>query len=317
MRWIGVYMAIAGSVCVMAQAAGMTAALKPEVLLSSPRYTLADVATLHCEGVPDCPSIGGLFIGTAPAIDAKEVLSLDQLRLRLNKIQAGLVKRIAWRGAAAVQIRTASQQVALDQLGEKVSATLKASYGAEAEIAVDLPESTLKLPVGAVSFGISRPDFPARDRLQIPVRVMVDGRFQRLLNVPVRMQLPRTVWVAARDIAAGTKLSCADWKRETLDTAKLPGLATQDVCQGAWRIRRAVAAGMPLTAVALETMPEVSQGEAVKLMARSGGIQIESQAIALADGRRGEVIAVRPAHATASIRARVAGMGELQAIGME
>jgi len=78
---------------------------------------------------------------------------------------------------------------------------------------------------------------------------------------------------------------------------RLPGLSSRyvtDVTQLAGqRLRRPVAMGEALAADSLVVAPVVHRGQQLTLVARAGGMEVRTTAIALADGRPDERIRVQ------------------------
>ncbi|PHV12879.1 flagellar basal body P-ring formation chaperone FlgA [Chitinimonas sp. BJB300] len=307
---------IAVLVCATTHAGSVVVSLRAEVALSQPRFTLADIATLQCEQAADCRTLAGLSIGNAPRIDAQVRLTQPQLARLLRRLEPRLAQQFEWQGSDAVALTVATQSLPAAKVVDAAQAALASAYGDTGLTAnSQYKETYIKLPVGAVSLNARMPDFPARDHTVVTVAVSIDNRFYRTIAVPMQLTLLAPVLIASRDLTTGSRFSCEYAQLRTTDIAKQAGLATQAVCSQTWRLRKPVAAGDAVTTAAIEPVPDVEQGSAVSLVADFGGIQLESRATALADGRIGEAIPVRPTLSTASIKARVVGIGQLQAIG--
>ncbi|MGQ5524430.1 flagellar basal body P-ring formation chaperone FlgA [Chitinimonas sp. PSY-7] len=306
----------AALLCATAHAGGVTVSLRTEAELSQPRFTLADIATLNCEQASDCKTLAGLYLGSAPRIETAERLSQPQLARLIRRLEPRLTKQIIWSGANEVTLTIATQTLPAAKLVDTARAALVTAYGeAGMSAASQYPETDIKLPAGTVSLHARTPDFPARERMSVAVSVSINNRFYRVIAVPMQLTVLAPVLVAERDLAAGSRFSCEQVQLHTTNVARHTGLATQAICDRPWRMRKPIAAGDMVTTAAIEPIPDVEQGAAVSLVADFGGIRLESGATALADGRIGEAIQVRPALSTTAIKARVVGSGQLQAIG--
>jgi flagella basal body P-ring formation protein FlgA len=129
------------------------------------------------------------------------------------------------------------------------------------------------------------------------------------LYVPVRVSRLGPVLVLTRPIAAGTPIPPDALAIETRDLARLPAAALSDPSLATGRVaRRGLAAGSPLTAADLGLAPVIRRGQAVTLVARSGGLEVRSSGRALADAAPGDPVTVENA-ASRRVVSGIAGAG--------
>ncbi|MFN7552954.1 MAG: flagellar basal body P-ring formation chaperone FlgA [Pseudomonadota bacterium] len=113
------------------------------------------------------------------------------------------------------------------------------------------------------------------------------------LYVPVRVSRSGPVVVLIRPLAAGSAIPADALAVETRDLARLPATALADPVLAVGQVvRRALAAGSPLTADELRSAPVVRRGQSVILVAGGGGLEVRTSGRALADAAPGEAVAV-------------------------
>jgi flagellar basal body P-ring formation protein FlgA len=120
-------------------------------------------------------------------------------------------------------------------------------------------------------------------RTTVGVRCTTTGGWT--VYVPVSVETETQVVVLRRPLARRARIEMLDVE---LQTRRLPGIASNFVSdvttvQGR-RLRRALAAGTPLTSDVLDKDVLVQRGQHVTLIASSGGIQIRAQGKALSEG---------------------------------
>jgi len=144
----------------------------------------------------------------------------------------------------------------------------------------------------------------------ITVGVRCDGLPRWTVYIGARIHAYQPVLVLTRALSRGTVVATGDLRVEQRDVATLRGAYLQRPADAVGRtLRRHLAAGSVLGAPLLESTALVRRGERVKLVASSGGLQVFSHGRALADGSRGEVVAVR------NLRSRRVVEGEVTAAG--
>ncbi|WP_195762742.1 MULTISPECIES: flagellar basal body P-ring formation chaperone FlgA [Stenotrophomonas] len=157
----------------------------------------------------------------------------------------------------------------------------------------------------------------------------VAGRWPRArASVPVRLTDSRgtrrlvTVWLAAsdlREVLAYSNDYPAMVRGEQLQAMPVridmaccdgPAIATLADVRGK-RLRRAVHAGSPVLAEDLAPAPEVAAKQQVTLAVERGAVRIVVAGTALASGRLGERIQVRPQGSQRAVQARVSAPAEV------
>jgi flagellar basal body P-ring formation protein FlgA len=112
--------------------------------------------------------------------------------------------------------------------------------------------------------------------------------------VPVAVEVEAPVLVLRRALARRARVEALDVE---LQTRRLPGISSNflhdvSTLQGR-RLRRALAAGTPLTTDVLDRDVLVQRGQSVTLIAASGGIEIRAQGRALSEGSERDRVRVQ------------------------
>lgn len=163
-----------------------------------------------------------------------------------------------------------------------------------------LPAGRVTLEVGAIAGR-----WP-RARAGVPVRIAIDGRAVRTV----------TTWVELSDLRNVLTYAAPASAKAPMDTLRL---AAGDVdmlcCEGGtapsvdalagMRVRRAVRAGEPVLLLDFEPMPDVVERQQIGIEVVRGPVRLTTVGTALADGRVGQVIAVRPDASEHTVKARV------------
>ncbi len=114
------------------------------------------------------------------------------------------------------------------------------------------------------------------------------------LNVPVEIHRRSEVLVMRRAVARGAAITAADVQ---VESRVLPGLASPYVSQVAdlaGRLtRRAIPAGVVLTADALDAAYIIYRGQSVTLAATAGGLEVRASGVALANAATSQRVRVR------------------------
>lgn len=124
-------------------------------------------------------------------------------------------------------------------------------------------------------------------------------------QVIAKAKLTAEVVTASIDVAAGQVLADSDVtvERQEITAAGLP-LSNPASAVGK-AVRRPVKAGQPLQARMLVEPVLVRRGDQVKILARSGGIEVTAAGEALEPGAQNAAIRVRNSASGKTIRARV------------
>lgn len=282
---------------------------------------LGDVASLGSRDPVLLRRLMDLPLGRAPRAGQSFVLERDVLA-RWIRSHAGLQgEQITWQGAAYTDISLRSRDIPGDEIVARADQALRQ------QLAGQLPTGTrIELQPAAVPHDLAVADesveLTARPmsaatlapRMTVWVDVGAAGKVQRSVAVVFEVAVYGPVVVAARDIPAGASLLAGDVEvreQNMASTAASRKNPTRNFSDGQ-RLRRPIRAGETLTAAHTETIPDVVRGSWAVLEARQAGLNVQSRAEVLQDGRAGQMVQVKPANAVASLLVRVAGPGRVE-----
>lgn len=278
----------AGDAC----AGAREVALRPAASVAGDRVTLGDVAVL--EGA-DAAGLAALPVAPAPRVG--QVLALAR-----SQVQAALPA--GWRavGVASVRVQRAEQDVAAARLCDVALAGARerlstAAPGTRADVAcLDARVPPLRVPAGALALRADAAVFAVADGAQaLRVEVRIDGRVERGVSVPLRVDLSGTRWCANAALPEGTPLSAASFARCERPVRRADELALSAQPLPAGRLRRALRAGDALVDADVAAPDEALAGDPVTVRLRDGALELESAGVLVQAARIGARVYVRTA----------------------
>lgn len=165
-------------------------------------------------------------------------------------------------------------------------------------IGVLAPEFTLRVGMGSSN--------RARGPMSFVVEVVAAEQVVHRCMVTAVIRTYDTVLVADRNIARGATVTAADLRRFRVETTGIERVLATDLgLLNGKRTRRMVVRGSMLYADMFEDMPLVYQGSSVRVLIRSGSVNITTEGTACQDGRAGELIDVSVRGKAGRLKARV------------
>lgn len=293
-----------------AQAAEAVIELRPEVLLSGPRMTLADVASVATPSAELRRALEEVPLGSAPLAGQIAQRSRAELDLALRGLSLARGVSIVWRGAERVRVQSQSQPLDGALLLELARTQVQQGLGGpEVELDVRLvaPLPDLAAPAGPLQYQARLVDGSRlRPRMAVWIDVIAQGTVYRSVVVPLAVDAWRDVYVAQRALPAGTVATAADF---ALRREEVAGLADAPLAGGALahggRVRQALAVGQVATVRQIAPAAMVLRGDRVRLVTAAAGIEVETGATAQADAVVGQQVRVRPERSNEMVTARV------------
>jgi flagellar basal body P-ring formation protein FlgA len=167
------------------------------------------------------------------------------------------------------------------------------------------------LPACSVPVNIDSIDTRQPSRMRFEVRCPGEGWRREFI---VRAQVSARVLVAASDIPAGQALTEADVMLERRALQATPDTVSEPREIVGMSARRALRAGDSVRKSALVAPILVKRGDAVRILASRGEIEVSVAGVALEGGANGTVISVRNASSNNVIRARITASGTVEPI---
>ncbi len=187
---------------------------------------------------------------------------------------------------AAPQDMRALQNAVADWLDAQLAPTPDASYQLgelDSRLRLDACQRfDLQLPQGQRLAG----------KLMVRVRCVEGARWA--VNYPATISLVSTYYVASRPLSAGREVLADDLVAQKGDLATLPGSVIVNAGQAIGRVlNSAVAQGGVLRSEMLRPATAVRQNQRVRLVFRSGEMEVSNEGVALNTANVGEVVRVR------------------------
>jgi flagella basal body P-ring formation protein FlgA len=302
MRSLALFLALA-----CPAAAATTVALKPEARVGSGYVALGDVADVRGEDLPP------VWLGRAPLKGDSRVVNADEVRLELRK--AGVEMRaVTVCGECIVRGGDADPRPGLEGFRE-IAARAIAEAAQKANPGATIAAEVLELDAPAdVNFA----------RVEIVAVKPADGwwlgtaRFRVFVNIN---ESDSSVWiaraalrgtrrgvVARREMRAGHRVVSTDVTVGDVPAGEAGSIAEESAAVG--RILACdVEADAPVLANALRPGPIVLRGDDVSVKSGNGRVAARLVAVAIEEGREGDVIRVKNPVSKKEFKVRVTGPG--------
>lgn len=305
--------------------------LRPQVAVQRSSVRLADIALLTSSDLGVLRRALTIPLGQAPRMGETAVLEGERLAYWLKSRTGLRDEQIDWQGSRQTAVMTATQDLSGEEISVHAQAALRDHLHALA-LQKGLSLSRLQLDPVALPASVQLPMagrrlqvrplevLPMRSRMLVWVDVFSVDRHVRAIAVRFDVSAFALLPVATQAVPAGATLPVDMVALREIDVAAQPGLMDRSAWSNGAAIhevrapvlRRALQAGDVVSADRLQTLPAVSRGEWVRLTTQQGPLSLESRVQVLQDGMPGQVVRARPAHAAATLSARVVGPGQLE-----
>lgn len=279
-------------------------------------YRLEDIAEVSVASDELQLKLQQLSVGRAPRAGYVANISRQAIAARIEQRYSGLSQRIVWRGVQVSRIRTLTQQFDYVHLQTLARGYLQAWLANRFEYFEIHSRGAMKdplLPAGEVRLAVaSGKSLSLNKRMSVWVDVYVDEQLYRSLPIWFAVSAYKEVFELVEDRPVGYPIELRDLRTSRHDIAALAGkqlLVTQPVTGK--RTRRRLPAGAVLLAGDLETIPAVSKGERVEVIASVGAVTLKVSGLALQDGNAGERILLTKPDGSERYSAVVTGEGRV------
>jgi flagella basal body P-ring formation protein FlgA len=290
--------------------AGPSVELRANALVDHARIALADVALIHASK-DQAAKLGSVELGRAPRIGYVERLSRSQVEQAIRRT-IGDAGPLEWRGAAAVAVRTKSQNVAAPALAQAAIMALQPQVGvtgAQVNLTLAARLNDVEVPLGQLELRPrAQPIMVRGGRAPVWIDLVVDGEVYRSVMVQLAVAAHRPAYVAKHAIEAGAHAGADDFAVADADLADADALST-DQPLAPFRAARTIRTGQALSPGAMLASDKVMRGDQVRLVVHAGQIGIETAAIAMADAGPGQLVRVRPSGSQDIVTGRLSPSG--------
>lgn len=297
------------------QAAVVT--LRAEAVVHGAVVSLGDVAIIEGSDARRVRALQRLEIGRLAAGRPQSRIGRQDLERHVSRHAPGDMQASVWQGADTAVVRTTAVPLDPHAVVDKAAARLRAALTADGR-RVELRPLGTPAPSLVPAAGVSllarlQPGAESQRRMRVDVDIIADGR--RFQTVPVWFEVSTYAqgWVSNADLPAGHIVQAGDVVPGEVEVAAAMGATAAAQSPVGLRLRRAARPGEALGAQQLDAGPWVSRRQEVVLELRTASVLVESKAVALADGRKGEVIQARLG--AQIVRGRVVAPGRLSIVG--
>ncbi len=289
-----------------ARAASGRIRVAPHATVTGAVLQLGEIATL--DGA--ARELAELELGDAPAPGASRRLTGHEILSRLRA--AGLDEAIRYSIPASITVSRAFQVLPEAELRAAVEDAVALRLPPDERI--DGVELARPVRVAPGPYELEVREAGARagsgTLRRVDVRVIQEGR--EVATAPVRLRVARygPVVVTRRAIARGAVLAEDDVRLEERRLDELPSMVAGSLEDAVGRVARvALGAGRPVPLRALEALPVVQRGDAVRLTIESAGLRLSAPGEALEAGGVGERVRVVNTSSRRELVGRVVGHG--------
>lgn len=271
-----------------------TLVLKEQAFVRGPEVRLGDIADIQGDNAEQLASIS---LGSAPQPgESKRVLAaLVESRLRRAGVEPGEVEV---RGAPQVQTTTLSQELTRHEVAASLREYILATMTwnpADTEIDIPLPMDDIVVPEGelAVDWRPS-PGYRMVGTGAFQGTIQVDGRDERTILVKAKVEPYTELLIAATDIARGRVITPTDLEPQRMAVSQVPAGAITDPSMLVGMVaQRNIFPGQPITNRNVVSPTLIRRNQPVAFETRTGSVQVSGRAIAVSDGRAGDVVMLR------------------------
>ncbi len=291
----------------------ITLVLRESATVRGSEVRLVDVALLKGSDSSMVESLGERIVAQAPAVGRILVLSAKQVLYRAKLNGSG----INVRGSLRTRVRRSVRSPEVAEVRAAVKGYVVETTpwtDAEVEIVSVGSLETIDLPYGDISYRILKSDPPHTYRhLVVPVEAVLSGKSVRTFWIKSQIRVHARVVRARRSVPYGKKLESDDLAEAAVNLKDPRREHFRSVEAAIGKIvRRALTTGEPLTAKHLREDYLVRSGDTVRVIYDRHRVHMSSQGRARQNGRLGDVILVKNLEFNRSIRAEVAGDGEVR-----
>ncbi len=284
-----------------------------ETIAQQDRLTLGDLAKVQAETVETVTRLRAVSLGYAPNVGMTREIARERLTLAIAA--AGFAEgTVRLEAPAVILIRRAAQVVDSLLIREAIEhATLDVlnASGATARLSrLEFP-AQVEAPAGQLEIRASAGQ--VRDVFSpftVFVELWQEGRVVKRFNATAQVEAFAPILVAAREIAANTRLRQDSFKAEVKRLERpLNQYVTDPAALRGMAVRRAMARGEAIMTDAINSEIVVRPGDQVRIIGQSGALQLIVTGEARAAGRIGDRIQVKNSQSGALLQAIVTDEG--------
>ncbi len=269
----------------------------PESIVYNEYYSLGDIAELDGFDVEMIQKLAKIQIGKSPMPGKSLVVSHGNIRRRLNNLEKNREFKVVL--PSKPMVSRASIKIDKGQLLELVEKEIRSEYKKYDQVTIDL-KSTLRdvyLPKGNATYDIER----VGGKYQIggnstwTLKLLVDGKEFKKLFVRAKITVYDDVLVAKSGISRGRTIEQADLHsiKKNISNEK-PDYRTEQKLIVGQQAKRNIGKNESIKRNLVQNPVLIKKGAPVKLVYKTRNLLLTNIVKALKEGKKGDVIPVRP-----------------------
>jgi flagellar basal body P-ring formation protein FlgA len=291
-------------------AAQISVDFQPTAAVSGSRILLADIARIKPQG-PETEALGQLPVAVAPSPgNSKELYVVSVINSLRNRPE---VAGVDWQGSKTIVVQRKNTTLTQEQIQQIIADYLKENSarlpGTDYRFSILRAPKMLTLPAGKLSWKVtpSRPGIIGSTNFAITLSV--DDKPAGTCVVRGKLEAVSVVVVAATTLHKGEMITEANivMQRQDIGENDKPFRNREQIL--GMQVARTINAGTILQQEQIVLPAVVKHGEMVKIFARKGALQLSTSGVTKADGRPGEIIAVKNISSNKIVQCRVDGPG--------
>lgn len=290
--------------------AAISITIKPEALVAGKAIHLGDIAELDGDEPVRIAALRQIYLGPAPPPGGKTSLNRDQLTQRLIGSNTNF-SGIEWGNVPNVVAITSGGQILSGQLltelaTEKIQEQLALTTLEETVVSIQEPLADLIAPLGRIDYELTGPGL--RAGLVQTAYLIVNSDDVLFVRIPIKYEIRRFAQVALanRTLAARQPLTAQDVQLVRMDVSRMASGYFTDCSEVIGLVSlRALPAGSVIYSYHLEQAVLIKRGDMVVIKAVAGGVEVSAAGVALNDGRKGQLIAVKNSETGRRLNGRV------------
>ncbi len=317
-----VLLLLLGAVCIVKSYASDTnqkpkvITLNSEAHVEQLHYRWADLARFDGFGRNQRTQISENIAGKVKRFGFLDLVTQAELKVAFKKMFPEIYKSVQWRGSDIVNVYSSGIELSAKQLeqqaGEFLQRWLSEDHG-DFRVSLFKGAKDYSVPEGLVSL---RPQLQIKNRLSEKMCVLVDVLIDRehYQTVPIwyRVEVYQNALVATEDIKRYSEIDVKNFKKMRVNIAGTASFVLDKFSNSrAMRVTKSLRRGELLTTDIIEPVPLVSIGQQVSVFAKSGGVSLTINGIALAEGNQFDTVEIKNTGSTAKYNAVVVGPGKV------
>jgi len=287
------------SVATVFAASPATISVYDNVTIPKSEILLGDIAQISCDDANRTAELSAMKLGIIPMPGQKVLLSarVFELRTRSSGVNCD---DISWTIPDTIAISAASQTITSEtfsKMGQKAITDQLTSQQDKREYTLEVltvPKPML-VPVGTISYDVS---IPVGVRSVVPtsvyILVNIDGQPYKKALFRAKVHIYESVVVTNRVMAAGELVTPEVIHVEKKEiSALMPGYITDSKKPIGFIIKRMTNSGTILEESMLDKPVIIQSGSMIHITATVGDASVQTQGVALQDGKEGQAIRVR------------------------